>query len=218
MTGDPAYTRAAVKAMTRAVEQEHDFAGWLADVLARVAAVKGSSDALTAGRPGSWEASLCRPARQGHGRLRRRVPAGPGRGIVIVTGDPAEEAERQKRQALHDVERWTARQPEQPGPDRPDKIHVLRVSLHDQPGVDMYLLARWSVIARLCRDAEGSGDQVTDLGTDALLLCQAAQRGQFGVGELLTIGIAKGGRWLRWLPPAPVEPVPGSPGAIAGKN
>ncbi|MGP7996710.1 MAG: hypothetical protein ACLPKI_05170 [Streptosporangiaceae bacterium] len=57
MTGDPAYTRAAVKAMTRAVEQEHDFAGWLADVLARVAAVKGSSDALTAGRPGSWEAS-----------------------------------------------------------------------------------------------------------------------------------------------------------------
>ena len=55
---DPAYTRQAVKAMTRAVEQEHDFAGWLADVLARVAARKGSSDALTAGRPGSWEASL----------------------------------------------------------------------------------------------------------------------------------------------------------------
>ena len=58
MTGDPAYTREAVKAMTRAVDAEHDFAGWLADVLARVAARKGSSDALTAGRPGSWEASL----------------------------------------------------------------------------------------------------------------------------------------------------------------
>jgi len=58
MTGDPAYTRSAVKAVAQAVEREHDFAGWLADVLARVAARKGSSDALTAGRPGSWEASL----------------------------------------------------------------------------------------------------------------------------------------------------------------
>jgi hypothetical protein len=55
---DPSYTRSAVKAMARAVEAEHDFAGWLAGVLARVAARKGSSDALTAGRPGSWEASL----------------------------------------------------------------------------------------------------------------------------------------------------------------
>jgi hypothetical protein len=54
----PAYTRAAVDALTRAVDNEHDFAGWLADVLARVAARKGSTDALTVGRPGSWEASL----------------------------------------------------------------------------------------------------------------------------------------------------------------
>jgi hypothetical protein len=53
-----AYTRAAVDALTRAVDKEHDFAGWLADVLARVAANEGSSDALTAGRPGSWEAVL----------------------------------------------------------------------------------------------------------------------------------------------------------------
>lgn len=58
MTGDPAYTRQAVKAIARAVDHEHDFAGWLADILARVAAIKGSSDVLTAGRPGSWEASL----------------------------------------------------------------------------------------------------------------------------------------------------------------
>lgn len=58
MTGDPAYTRSAVTALARAVDQEHDFAGWLADVLARVAAIKGSSAALTAGRPGSWEAAL----------------------------------------------------------------------------------------------------------------------------------------------------------------
>ncbi len=54
----PAHTRAAVDALTRAVDEEHDFAGWLAGVPARVAARKGSSDALTAGRPGSWEASL----------------------------------------------------------------------------------------------------------------------------------------------------------------
>jgi hypothetical protein len=55
---DPAYTRSAVKAIARAAGAEHYFSGWLADVLARVAAIKGSSDALTAGRPGSWEASL----------------------------------------------------------------------------------------------------------------------------------------------------------------
>jgi hypothetical protein len=54
----PSYTRAAVDALTRAVDKEHDFPGWLAGVLARVAARKGSSDALTAGRPGSWEAAL----------------------------------------------------------------------------------------------------------------------------------------------------------------
>jgi hypothetical protein len=54
----PAHTRAAVDALTRAVNKEHDFAGWLAGVLAQVAARKGSSGALTAGRPGSWEASL----------------------------------------------------------------------------------------------------------------------------------------------------------------
>ncbi|MGP7996711.1 MAG: hypothetical protein ACLPKI_05175 [Streptosporangiaceae bacterium] len=136
-----------------------------------------------------------------------------------MTGDPAEEAERQKRQALHDVERWTARQPEQPGPGRADPIHVLRVRMHDDPPfVVSYFLARWSVISRLCRDAEESGDQVTDLGKDALMICQAAQRGEWAMGELLLIGIAKWGKWLRWLPPAPVEPVPGSPDERAQRN
>ena len=60
MTGpaaDPAYTAAAVDAISQAVDAEHDFASWLAGVLATVAARKGSSSALTAGRPGSWEAS-----------------------------------------------------------------------------------------------------------------------------------------------------------------
>jgi hypothetical protein len=134
-----------------------------------------------------------------------------------MTGDPAEEAER--RRQLRDLERWTARQPEQPGPNRPDKIHVLRIRMHDAPPFEVtYWLARWSVISQLCRDAEGSGDQVTDLGTDALLLCQAAQRGEWEMGELLLIGIAKWDRWLRWLPPAPVEPVPGSPQQRAQRN
>ena len=52
------YTRQAAAAITRAARAEHDFAGWLAGVLADVAGRLGSSDALTAGRPGSWEAAL----------------------------------------------------------------------------------------------------------------------------------------------------------------
>jgi hypothetical protein len=52
------YTDPAVNAITRAARTEHDFAGWLAAVLATAAGRLGSSDALTDGRPGSWEASL----------------------------------------------------------------------------------------------------------------------------------------------------------------
>jgi hypothetical protein len=55
---DETYTVAAVEAVTAAVRAEHDFAGWLAGVLAAAAAALGSSDALTQGRPGSWEADL----------------------------------------------------------------------------------------------------------------------------------------------------------------
>ena len=49
---------AAIAALTTAVQHEHDFAGWLAAVLAAVAARHGSSCALVAGRPGSREAGL----------------------------------------------------------------------------------------------------------------------------------------------------------------
>jgi hypothetical protein len=52
------YTRQAADALTRAARAEYDFAGWLAAVLATAAGRLGSSDALIAGRPGSWEASL----------------------------------------------------------------------------------------------------------------------------------------------------------------
>ncbi len=54
----PPYTAAAVEALSAAHAGEHDFAGWLAAVLASVAARLGSVAALTAGRPGSWEAGL----------------------------------------------------------------------------------------------------------------------------------------------------------------
>jgi hypothetical protein len=64
LTGIPpgagSYTAAAVSAVTTAVGKEHDFAGWLGAVLCAAAARLGSSDALIAGRPGSWEAGLVR--------------------------------------------------------------------------------------------------------------------------------------------------------------
>jgi hypothetical protein len=53
-----AYTKDARDAVLQAVRDEHDFGGWLASVLASVAAELGSTFALTAGRPGSWEADL----------------------------------------------------------------------------------------------------------------------------------------------------------------
>jgi hypothetical protein len=52
------YTDRAVEAVTAAAAAEHDFGGWLSLVLCRSAARLGSLDALTAGRPGSWEAAL----------------------------------------------------------------------------------------------------------------------------------------------------------------
>jgi hypothetical protein len=52
------YTDRAAEAVTEAAQAEHDFGGWLSLVLCRAAAQLGSLDALTAGRPGSWEAAL----------------------------------------------------------------------------------------------------------------------------------------------------------------
>jgi hypothetical protein len=52
------YTVPAGRAVLEAARSEHDFGGWLAHVLAAAAAELGSTDALTAGRPGSWEADL----------------------------------------------------------------------------------------------------------------------------------------------------------------
>jgi hypothetical protein len=55
---EPAYTHRAVLAVLTAARNQHSFAEWLAQVLATVAGQLGSSDALVAGRPGSWEADL----------------------------------------------------------------------------------------------------------------------------------------------------------------
>jgi len=52
------YYDEAVKAVIQAARSEHDFAGWLAQVLAAAAGQLGGSDELTIGRPGSWEASF----------------------------------------------------------------------------------------------------------------------------------------------------------------
>jgi hypothetical protein len=52
------YSQRAAAAIIEAAGGEHDFGGWLGEVLATAAAELGSTAALTAGRPGSWEADL----------------------------------------------------------------------------------------------------------------------------------------------------------------
>lgn len=58
MHANDSYTDRAATATLEAAGSEHDFGGWLAGILARTAAELGSTEALTAGRPGSWEADL----------------------------------------------------------------------------------------------------------------------------------------------------------------
>jgi len=55
---DTDYTKQAREVLVIAARQEYDFGGWLAGILADVASELGSSSALTARRPGSWEADL----------------------------------------------------------------------------------------------------------------------------------------------------------------
>lgn len=127
------------------------------------------------------------------------------------------EADRARQ--MHDLERHTADQPGT-GPGRPDPIHVVRTIAADQPALAAYFLMRWSLAARLIRDAgaSGHGDKVTDLGPRALMLAGAAQNGDFEIGEMLLVGVALGDRWVRWCLPVAVEPVPGSPAEAASRN
>ena len=56
---DHDHERDAVTTLTAmARDERYDFPGRVAHILAAVAAELGSSDALIASRPGSWEASL----------------------------------------------------------------------------------------------------------------------------------------------------------------
>src|SRR5258708_35700139 len=84
---------AAIEAITTAATEEHDFGGWLADVLCRAAARLGGSEALIAGRPGSWEASLVYQSVAG-----TRRPAVQDVPMVRVTaGAPARGPGRERR-------------------------------------------------------------------------------------------------------------------------
>ena len=94
----------------------------------------------------------------------------------------AEESDR--REHLHALERWAARQPRE---DKADPVHVLRVRLRDQPGAEGFFLARWSLIARLRRDADGSGDELTDLGPDVRGIASRLGREDIGPDELIPI-------------------------------
>lgn len=58
MSTEETYTGRAVNAVSEAVTAGEDLPGWLAAVLSRAAARHGGSAALTARRPGSWEAEL----------------------------------------------------------------------------------------------------------------------------------------------------------------
>lgn len=68
------YAKDARRAILRAVRDEHDFGGWLAGVLASVAAELGSTFALTVGRPGFVGGRPRAAADQGDRRLGRRLP------------------------------------------------------------------------------------------------------------------------------------------------
>ena len=60
MSDRESHTARAIEAVVEAARCERDLGGWLAHVLAAAAAELGSSEALTAGRPGSWEAEHVR--------------------------------------------------------------------------------------------------------------------------------------------------------------
>jgi hypothetical protein len=134
------------------------------------------------------------------------------------SGDPEFEAERQRQ--MHRLRVWAGKQPVGPG----NPVHVLVFhQAGTPPAVRLFALARWSFVKRLVhdagkRDSRFPADGVADLGPDALMLAQTANKGEWNPGEMAVIGVAEGNRWLWWLPPTPIEPVPGSPGAAAQRN
>ena len=92
--------------------------------------------------------------------------------------------ESDRREHLHELERWAARQPRE---DEADPVHVLRIRLRDQPGAEVFYLARWSMVARLRRDADGSRDELTDLGPDTRGIASRLGHEDIGPGEMIPI-------------------------------
>jgi hypothetical protein len=113
------YTDRAAAATLEAARTEHDFGGWLAGILARTAAELGSTDALTARRPGSWEADLVqrlakapsaratRSSRTTSMTMRRRRRADGliiGRSQVrVLPGPLPKHLQTRQKQAYHEV-------------------------------------------------------------------------------------------------------------------
>jgi len=64
------YTRRAVEAVVEAAREHGDFGGWLGEVLVQAADRLGGERALTAGRPGGWEAELVQQLVSGTPRMR----------------------------------------------------------------------------------------------------------------------------------------------------
>jgi hypothetical protein len=124
-----------------------------------------------------------------------------------------EEEERARRDAQHDLESWARKQPlPGPGETPPDPVTVVRIRLPEHDGADLYALCRWSLAARLIRDAADAGDrgQIADLGPRALDIANSVGPDDLAPGKLLHVGLAKDGKWVQWHVPAPAEPVPGT--------
>jgi hypothetical protein len=98
------YTGEATRAVLQAARIEPDFSGWLAQVLATVAGQLGSSAALTAGRPGSWEAS----------HLRQLLAGTVGEADEYLPDPMRKITDETARQILEDA-RWDSRTYQQIG-------------------------------------------------------------------------------------------------------
>jgi hypothetical protein len=125
------------------------------------------------------------------------------------------EEERARRDALHDLESLGRREPKVH-----DHVTVVRVRQPGHDGADLYALARWSLAARLVRDAKDAGrrGEVADLGPRALDVCNSISVEDIAPGVIRHVGIARDGQWIKWFPPCPPEPVPGSPEQQGGRN
>ncbi len=77
-----------------------------------------------------------------------------------MTDSPEQEFERQRRQAMLDFQAWARSQPPpEPGQPAADPLTVARTAVHDAPGTHLYVLGRWSLLARWATDA-ADPDQV----------------------------------------------------------